>query len=122
MAPTMPRVDKAPCKQICRDHWGPCQQGPPRDQERHVQAVIDTRLGCGPPEAGSTTSGGPHCLEEPRGACSCKSRVCLSCCTGYVDEGVAHIGRTLSAGVAYRPVVLTMPAALPLALSRDRWR
>src|SRR5215510_3967646 len=38
----------------------------------------------------------------------------------YVDEWVAHSGRTLSEGVAYRPVGLTMPDALHRELYRDR--
>jgi len=120
MATTRQRVDKGTFKQIFRDHWGPFQQGQPRYQDRHVQAVIDKRLGCGTPEAGSTTYLCPHCLEEKRVACSCQSRCCLSCCKGYVDEWGAHIGRTLYAGVAYRHVVLTMPDALHLEFYRDR--
>jgi hypothetical protein len=35
---------------------------------------------------------------------------------------VAHIGRTLSAGVSYRHTVWTRPDALPLEFSRDRRR
>jgi hypothetical protein len=120
MATTRQRVDKAPCQQLCRAHWEPCQQGHPRSQERHVQTVIDKRLGCGTPEAGYTTYLCPPCLEEKRVAFSCKSSFCLSCCQGYVDEWGAHIGRTLSAGVAYRHVVLPRPDALPLELYRDR--
>jgi hypothetical protein len=85
-----------------------------------VQAVIDTMLGCGPPEAGYTTSLCPHGLEEKRVAFSGKSSFCLSCCQVYVDEWVAHIGRTLSEGVSYRHTVVTMPDALHLALYRDR--
>jgi hypothetical protein len=38
----------------------------------------------------------------------------------YVDEWVAHMGRTLYEGVPYRHVVLTMPDALHLELYRDR--
>jgi hypothetical protein len=38
----------------------------------------------------------------------------------YGDEWVAHIGRTLSEGVSYRHVVLTMPDALHRELYRDR--
>jgi len=53
-------------------------------------------------------------------AFSCKSSFCLSCCKVYVDEWVAHIGRTLYAGVSYRPVVLTMPDALHIEFYRDR--
>ena len=52
MATTQQRVDKDPFKPIFRDPWAPCQPGPPRYQERHVQAVIDTMLGCGTVEAG----------------------------------------------------------------------
>ena len=37
-----------------------------------------------------------------------------------MDEWVAHIGRTLYEGVAYRHVVLTMPDALHLEFYRDR--
>ena len=37
-----------------------------------------------------------------------------------MDEWVAHIGRTLSEGVSYRHVVLTMPDALHLEFYRDR--
>jgi hypothetical protein len=85
-----------------------------------VQAVIDKRLGCGTPESGYPAYLCPHCLEENRVACSCTSSFCLSCCKGYVDEWVAHIGRTLYEGVSYRHVVLTMPDALPLELYRDR--
>jgi hypothetical protein len=55
MATTRQRVDKDSCKQIFRDHWEPFQPHQPRYQERHVQAVIDKRLGCGTLEAGSTT-------------------------------------------------------------------
>src|SRR5262249_45168786 len=77
-------------------------------------------LGCGTPEAGYTTYLCPHRLEEKRGAFSCKSSFCLSCCKVYVDEWVAHIGRTLYAGVSYRPVVLPMPDALHLEFYRDR--
>ena len=71
-------------------------------------------------EAGYTTYLCPHCLAEKRVACSCKSSFCLSCCKVYVDEWVAHIGRTLYEGVAYRHVVLTMPDALHLEFYRDR--
>ena len=53
-------------------------------------------------------------------AFSCKSSFCLSCCKVYVDEWVAHIGRTLYEGVAYRHTVLTMPDALHLEFYRDR--
>jgi len=120
MATTRQRVDKGTFKQIVRDHWGPFQQGHPRYQDRHVQAVSDTRLGCGTVEAGSTTSLCPHCLAEKRVAFSCKSSFCLSCCKVYVDAWVAHIGRTLYEGVSYRHVVLTMPEALHLELYRDR--
>jgi hypothetical protein len=38
----------------------------------------------------------------------------------YVDEWVAHIGRTLYDGVSYRHGVLTRPDALPLEWYRDR--
>jgi hypothetical protein len=54
MATTRQRVDKDTFKQIFRDYWGPFQQGHPRYQERHVQAVIDKMLGCGTPESGYT--------------------------------------------------------------------
>ena len=120
MAPTRQRVDKNTFKQIFRDHWGPFQQRHPRYQDSHVQAVIDKMLGCGTQEAGYTTYLCPHCLEEKRVAFSCKSSFCLSCCKVYVDEWVAHIGRTLYEGVSYRHTVLTMPDALPLELYRDR--
>jgi hypothetical protein len=120
MATTMQRVDKDTFKQIFRDHWGPFQQGYPRYQDRHVQAVIDKMLGCGTLEAGYTTYLCPHCLEEKRVAFSCKSSFCLSCCKVYVDEWVAHIGRTLYEGVSYRHTVLTMPDALHLEFYRDR--
>jgi len=120
MAPTRQRVAKDTFKQIFRDHWRPFQQRHPRYQARHVQTVIDKRLGCGTPESGSTTYLCPHCLAEKRVAFSCKSSFCLSCCKVYVDEWVAHIGRTLYEGVASRHVVLTRPAALPRAFYRDR--
>src|SRR5215813_11701570 len=108
MAHNRQRVDTATFKQILRDHWGPFQQRHPRYQDRHVQAVIDKLLGCGTLEAGYTTSLCPHCLEERRVAFSCQSRFCLSCCKVYVDEWVAHIGRTLYEGVSYRHTVLTI--------------
>jgi hypothetical protein len=38
----------------------------------------------------------------------------------YVDEWVAHIGRTLYEGVSYRHVVLTMPDALRIEFYRHR--
>jgi Putative transposase/Transposase zinc-binding domain len=120
MAPTIQRVDKDTFKQIFRDHWETFQQHHPRYQERHVQAVIDKMLGCGTSEAGYTTYLCPHCLEEKRVAFSCKSSFCLSCCKVYVDEWVAHIGRTLYEGVSYRHVVLTMPDALHSEFYRDR--
>ena len=120
MALTRQRVDKDTFKQIFRDHWEPFQQHQPRYQDRHVQAVIDNMLGCGTVEAGSTTYLCPHCLAEKRLAFSCKSSFCLSCGKVYVDEWVAHIGRTLYEGVAYRHVVLTMPEALHLEFYRDR--
>ena len=120
MATTRQRVDKDTFKQIFRDHWEPFQQHQPRYQDRHVQAVIDKMLGCGTVEAGYTTYLCPHCLEEKRVAFSCKSSFCLSCCKVYVDEWVAHIGRTLYEGVSYRHVVLTMPDALHLEFYRDR--
>ena len=120
MATTIQRVDKDTFKQIVREHWEPFQQSHPRYQDRHVQAVIDTMLGCGTLEAGYRTYLCPHCLEEKRVAFSCKSSFCLSCCKVYVDEWVAHIGRTLYAGVASRHVVLTMPDALHLEFYRDR--
>jgi Transposase zinc-binding domain len=116
----MQRVDKDTFKQIFRDHWESFQQPQPRYQARHVQAVIATMLGCGTLEAGYTTYLCPHCLEETRVAFSGKSSCCLSCCTVSVDEWVAHIGRTLDEGVAYRPAVLTMPDALHLEFYRDR--
>src|SRR5207247_5001240 len=99
MATTRQRVDKDTFKQIFRDHWKTFQQHQPRYQDRHVQAVIDKMLGCGTLEAGYTTYLCPHCLEEKRVAFSCKSSFCLSCCKVYVDEWVAHIGRTLYEGV-----------------------
>src|SRR5437773_352064 len=120
MATTRQRVDKDTFKQIFRDHWEPFQQHQPRYQERHMQAVINKMLGCGPLEAGYTTYLCPHCLEEKQVAFSCKSSFCLSCCKVYVDEWVAHIGRTLYEGVSYRHVVLTMPEALHLEFYRDR--
>ena len=120
MAHNRQRVDKNTFKQIFRDYWGPFQQRHPRYQDRHVQAVIDKMLGCGTLEAGYTTYLCPHCLEEKRVAFSCKSSFCLSCCKVYVDEWVAHIGRTLYEGVSYRHVVLTMPDALHLEFYRHR--
>ena len=120
LATTTQQVDKDTFQQIFRDHWEPFQQHQPRYQDRHVQAVIDNMLGCGTVEAGYTTSLCPHCLEEKRVAFRCKSSFCLSCCKVDVDEGVAHIGRTLYEGVAYRHVVLTMPDALHLEFYRDR--
>ena len=116
----MQRVDKDTFKQIFRDHWEPFQQSHPRYQDRHVQAVIDNMLGCGTLDAGYPTYLCPHCLEEKRVAFSCKSSFCLSCCKVYVDEWVAHIGRTLYEGVSYRHVVLTMPEALRIELYRHR--
>jgi hypothetical protein len=120
MALTTHRVDKDTFKQIFRDYWGTFQQRHPRYQDRHVQAVIEKMLSCGTPEAGYTTYLCPHCLEEKRVAFSCKSSFCLSCCKVYVDEWVAHIGRTLYEGVAYRHTVLTMPDALHLEFYRHR--
>ena len=120
MATTRQRVDKDTFKQIFRDHWEPFQQGPPRYQERPVQAVINTRLGCGTPESGDTAYLCPPCLEENRVAFSCTSSFCLSCGTVYAEEWVAHIGRTLSAGVSYRQGVLPMPDALHREFSRAR--
>src|SRR6266700_2925105 len=120
MALTTQRVDKDTFKQLFREHWETFQQRQPRYQDRHVQTVIEKMLGCGTPEAGYTTSLCPHCLEEKRVAFSCKSSFCLSCCKGYVDEWVAHIGRTLYEGVSYRHVVLTMPDTLHLELYQDR--
>ena len=114
MATTRQRVDQNTFKQIFREPWRPFQQSHPRYQDRHVQAVIDKMRGCGTPEAGYTAYLCPHCLEEKRVAFSCKSSLCLSCCKVYVDEWVAHIGRTLYAGVSYRPVGWTMPDALHL--------
>ena len=55
MVTTRQRVDKDTCKQIFREHWEPFQQRHPRYQDRHVQAVIDTMLGCGTVAAGYTT-------------------------------------------------------------------
>jgi hypothetical protein len=120
MATIRQRVDKSTFKQIFRDHWETFTQHQPRYRDRHVQAVIDKMLGCGTPELGYTTYLCPHCLEEKRVAFSCKSSFCLSCCKVYVDEWVAHLGRTLYAGVSYRHVVLTMPDALHLEFYRDR--
>jgi len=120
MATTMQRVDKDTFKQIFRDHWETFQQYHPRYQDRHMQAVIDNMLGCGTLEAGYTTYLCPHGLEETRVAFSCKSSFCLSCCKGDVDEWVAHIGRTLYEGGAYRHVGLTLPDALRLEFYRDR--
>jgi len=120
MTTTRQRVDTDTFKHIFREPWKPFQQRHPRYQERHVQAVIDQRRGCGTPESGSTTYLGPHCLEEQRVACSGKSSFCLSCCKGCVEEWVAHIGRRLYEGVAYRHTVLTMPDALPLEFDRER--
>ena len=120
MALTTQRVDKDTFKQIFRDHWETFQQRQSRYQDRHVQAVIDKMLSCGTLEAGYTTYLCPTCLAEKRVAFSCKSSFCLSCCKVYVDEWVAHIGRTLYEGVSYRHVVLTMPDALHLEFYRDR--
>jgi Transposase zinc-binding domain len=120
MATTRQRVDKDTFKQSFRDHWEPFPQAHLRYQDRHVQTVIDTMLGCGTPESGYTTYLGPHCLEEKRVAFSCKSSFCLSCCKVSVDEWVAHIGRTLYEGVSDRHVVLPMPDALPLECYRAR--
>ena len=114
MATTIQRVDKDTFKQIFRDPWGPFQQRYPRYQDRHVQAVIDKMLSCGTPESGYTTSLGPHGLEERRVAFSCTRSCCLSCGKVYVDEGGAHLGRTLYEGGASRHTGLTMPDALPL--------
>jgi hypothetical protein len=97
MATTRQRVDRNTCKQSFRDHWRPCQQGHPRYQERHVQAVLDTMLGCGTPESGYPTSLCPHCLDEKRVAFSCKSSFGLSCGKVSVEEWVAptSVGRSL---------------------------
>src|SRR5258706_12299455 len=102
MATTRQRVDKDTFKQICRDHWGPFQQRHPRYQDRHVQAVIDKMLGCGPLEAGYTTYLCPHGLAEKRGAFSLKSSLCLSGCKGQVDEGGGPNGPTAAEGGGYR--------------------
>lgn len=122
MVTTRQRVDTDTCKPICRDPWEPFQQSPLRYPDRHVQAVIDNRLGGGTVEAGYTTSLCPHCLAEKRVACSCQSSCCLSCGKVDVEEWGAPIGRTLYEGGAYRPVVLTRPDARPLEFSRDRPR
>jgi hypothetical protein len=120
MGHNRPRVDKATCKQIFRDHWEAFQQRYPRYQQREVREVIDKMLGGGDPASGSITSLCAHCLEEKRIACSGKSSFCLSCCKVYSDHWVAHIGQTLYEGVSYRHVVLTVPKALHLFFSRDR--
>src|SRR5262249_60655353 len=99
------------------DLWRPRY---PRSQARNVPAVLDNRLGCGTVAAGYTTSLCPYCLEEQRVACSGKSSFCLSGCKVYVEEWVAHIGRTLSEGVSDRQVVWTRPDALPLECYRAR--
>ena len=62
----------------------------------------------------------PHCLEEKRGAFSCKSSFCLSCCKVYIDQWASRIGRTLYEGVSYRYVVLIMPDALHIEFYRHR--
>jgi Transposase zinc-binding domain/Putative transposase len=120
MATTRQRSDHDTFKPLFRDHWEPFQQPQPRYQDRHVQAVIDTMLGCGTLEAGYTTSLCPHGLEEKRVAFSGQSSFCLSCCKVDVEEWVAHIGRTLYEGVSYRHVVWTRPAALRLDVYRHR--
>jgi hypothetical protein len=55
MATTRQRVDKDTFTPIVRDYWEPFPQCHPRYQDRHVQAVSEKMLGCGPPEAGYTT-------------------------------------------------------------------
>jgi hypothetical protein len=116
----MQRVDKDPCKQIVRDHWETLQPHQPRYQDRRGQAVSAPLLGGGTLEAGYTPYRCPHGLEEKRGAFSCQSRCGLSCCKMSVEEWVAHIGRTLYEGVAYRHPVLTRPDALHREWYRDR--
>jgi len=98
MAHNRQRVDKDTFKQIFRDHWGPFQQRHPRYQDRHVQAVIDKMLGCGTLEAAIPRICAHTAWQRKRVAFSCKSSFCLSCCKVYVDEWVAHIGRTLYEG------------------------
>src|SRR5262245_9409038 len=102
MVTTRQRVDKDTFTPLFRDPWEPFTPSHPRYQDRHVPAVIDNRLGCGTVAAGYTTSLCPYCLEEQRVACSGKSSFCLSGCKVYVEEWVAHIGRTLSEGVSDR--------------------
>lgn len=77
-------------------------------------------LGCGDPASGYITYLGEHCLEEKRVACSCKRSFCLSCGKVDIDQWVTPIAQTLYEGMAYRPVVLTVPKALHLFFSRDR--
>jgi hypothetical protein len=107
------RVDTATLQPICRAPWETFQQRAPRSQQRDVPAVIETMLGWGDPASGSITSLGEHGLEEQRVACNCTRGFCLSCWKVSLDPWVAHSGQTLSEGVASRPVVLTVPKALP---------
>ncbi len=122
MATTIQRVAKDTCQPLFRDPWGTCQPRQPRSQDRHGQAVMGKRLGCGTPVSGYPTSLCPHGLEENRVALSGKRSCCLSCCKGYLAQWVSPRGRTRDEGVSYRPVVLPMPDALPSEFARQRAR
>src|SRR4030095_6814127 len=90
-----PRVDKATCKQIFRDHWEAFQQRYPRYQQREGREVSDKMLGSRDPASVYITSLCAHCLEEKRIAFSGKRSFYLSCCKVSIDQWVAHIGQTL---------------------------
>jgi len=100
-------------KEIFREHWQSFKNRYARYRSERYEEAVEKMLGCGDPEKGFATYICGKCGQEKKKiAFSCKSCFCLSCAKVYTDQWARKIELILFPGVAYRHVVLTIPAEL----------
>jgi hypothetical protein len=105
--------DRDKLKEIFREHWQSFKDRYTRYRSERYEEAVEKMLGCGDPENGFATYICSKCGQEKKKiAFSCKSCFCLSCAKVYTDQWARKIESLLFPGVAYRHVVLTIPAEL----------
>lgn len=105
--------DRDKLKEIFREHWQSFKDRYARYRSERYEEAVEKMLGCGDPENGFATYICSKCGQEKKKiAFSCKSCFCLSCAKVYTDQWARKIESILFPGVAYRHVVLTIPAEL----------
>ena len=105
--------DRDKLKEIFRTHFESFKDRYSRYRSKRYEDAVKKMLGCGDPENGFATYICSKCgREKKKIAFSCKSCFCLSCGKVYTDQWARKIESILFPGVAYRHVVLTIPADL----------